>query len=406
MDIKILKDSNPWWSYEEWENYDKHLKDYNNQRIKWIPKWINEISLEPFSLNFVYGVRQIGKSTGIKLLIKQLLKNCDNPFSICYFNFDYVASYSEFRKIIEKYLEIKRKENVNISYMFFDEITSVSEWYKFIKFLIDTGEVENDVITVLGSSSINLIKAPERFPGRRGKGKNVVVLPLLFHEFINVFGYNFKKVRYDEELLMNLWNKYKEVGGFPKAINQHEDDIESFIAGLISEINKHSRRVEITQKIISSLLHKIPSALSYHSIAKDVDISHKTVREYIEFFEDCFVLKTAYYKQGKQISFRKEKKIFFRDPFILRAFSFWTGEKFLESALYECIVQEHLYRKFGEIYYYKNSYEIDCIAGDLKVEVKASKPHRKYPKDVIILEEDDIPRFLIELFTKDYTTSV
>ena len=65
--------------------------------------------------------------------------------------------------------------------------------------------------------------------------------------------------------------------------------------------------------------------------------------------------------------------------------------------LFEWIVQEHLFRKFGEIYYYRNSYEIDCIAGNLRVEVKAGKPHRRYPKNVTILSEEDIPRFLLEL---------
>jgi hypothetical protein len=29
--------------------------------------------------------------------------------------------------------------------------------------------------------------------------------------------------------------------------------------------------------------------------------------------------------------------------------------------------------------------------------VKAGKPHRKYPKDVIILEEKDVPEFLLNL---------
>jgi len=41
---------------------------------------------------------------------------------------------------------------------------------------------------------------------------------------------------------------------------------------------------------------------------------------------------------------------------------------------------------------FRNRYEIDCIAGDLKVEVKAGKPHWKYPRNVIVLDEGDIPR--------------
>jgi hypothetical protein len=105
----------------------------------------------------------------------------------------------------------------------------------------------------------------------------------------------------------------------------------------------------------------------------------------------------AHWKENKKIKFRKEKKVFFRDPLLLRAVSFWTSTEFLDSALYEQIVQEHLFRKFGEIYYYKNKYEIDCIAKSLKVEVKAKKPHRKYPENVEILDEKNMPPFLMKL---------
>ena len=63
----------------------------------------------------------------------------------------------------------------------------------------------------------------------------------------------------------------------------------------------------------------------------------------------------------------------------------------------EWVVQEHLFRKFGEIYYYKNSYEIDAIANGLKVEVKKTKPRRKYPKDVKIVTKENIARFLFDL---------
>ncbi|RLF79591.1 ATP-binding protein, partial [Thermococci archaeon] len=96
---------------------------------------------------------------------------------------------------------------------------------------------------------------------------------------------------------------------------------------------------------------------------------------------------------------KREKKIFFRDPLLLRLFSLWSGTKPVESAIYENIVQEHLYRKFGEIYYYRDRYEIDVIADGLRVEVKAGKAHRRYPRNVVVLEKEDIPRFLIELFS-------
>ena len=144
----------------------------------------------------------------------------------------------------------------------------------------------------------------------------------------------------------------------------------------------------------------MPSALSFRSIAQDTSgYSYKTIQDYLEFFKNLYVLDFAYLKQGSKVMYRKERKIFFRDPLLLNLFSAWSNTPYLYSALIENVVQEHLYRRFGEIYYYRNSNEIDCIAGDLKVEVKAGKPHRKYPRNVIILTENEIPKFLIDLFS-------
>lgn len=38
-----------------------------------MPREVNAVSLKPFSLNFIYGPRQVGKTTMIKLIIKDLL---------------------------------------------------------------------------------------------------------------------------------------------------------------------------------------------------------------------------------------------------------------------------------------------------------------------------------------------
>ncbi len=95
--------------------------------------------------------------------------------------------------------------------------------------------------------------------------------------------------------------------------------------------------------------------------------------------------------------YKREKKFFFRDPFPARLFALWSGTELKEDALYEWVVQEHLHRRFGEVYYYRDSYEVDAVAGDLKVEVKTGKTHRKYPKSVRVLGKEEVPFFLLEL---------
>ena len=74
--------------------------------------------------------------------------------------------------------------------------------------------------------------------------------------------------------------------------------------------------------------------------------------------------------------------------------SIWTMTDFLEGALYEWVVQAHLLRRFGEVFYYRNSREIDALADGLRVEVKAGKPHRRYPRGVTVLDEENIHLFL------------
>ncbi|MDK2384727.1 MAG: hypothetical protein QI199_08000 [Candidatus Korarchaeota archaeon] len=86
--------------------------------------------------------------------------------------------------------------------------------------------------------------------------------------------------------------------------------------------------------------------------------------------------------------------MFFRDPFLARTMSIWAASGFLEYALYEWVVQEHLLRRFGSVYYWRNSHEVDVLADGLKIEVKAGKPHRRYPKGVTVLDREDIPLFM------------
>ncbi|ACP45177.1 conserved hypothetical protein [Sulfolobus islandicus Y.G.57.14] len=77
--------------------------------------------------------------------------------------------------------------------------------------------------------------------------------------------------------------------------------------------------------------------------------------------------------------------------------SCWVNKDFDESALLENVVQGHLKRKEGEIFYYKNSEEIDVVTNNYKIEVKKKRSHKLYPKDVTIPGKEEIPFFLIKL---------
>lgn len=399
MDI-ILK-NNPWWNNEE----DHTIREWERMKERWFPMWINKICLEPFSLNFVVGPRQVGKTTGIKLLIKKLIEeNSVKPTRIFYFTCDLAVDLEDLKKVIDWYLDYKKANNIASSFIFLDEVTSVREWWKIVKGYIDLGVFKNDVITVSGSSSLKLKGDIELFPGRRGKGSDLIVYPLSFKEFLfikkisfnltGVLELDMKTASLYKSEIDRLFKEYLKRGGFPLSINMHPDAERFFLSSFESEVLRANKNIEISKGIVSSILRKAPSPLSYSTIANDLGISYKTVQEYTELFKGLFLLDTALFKENKKIYWKKERKFFFLDPFIANTFSYWTLENYLESSIYEWIIQSHLARKYGNIYYYRNSYEIDCIANNLQVEVKAGKPHRRYPRKVLILDEDNIPLFL------------
>jgi len=392
MDIKILRSINPWWEEGDFEERDAHLKLLKNLPYVHFPEWTGRISLEPFSLNFVIGPRQVGKTTGLKIMIRDIIKKGQDPGKIIYIDCEIFPDFAYLRDSILYLLENFDKELIII----LDEASSLKHWWKAVKFLIDAGKLSESVLVVSGSSSLQVKKDVELFPGRTGKGVTVEALPITFPEFLRLHHVKNYKKNYDR--VITLFEKYLNTGGFLSVINEIPET--EILKGFIGEFTRHQKNLEICRETFSSLISKIPSCVSFRTIASETSgYSYKVIQDYLEFFRHLYIIGFAYLKENKKIYYRKEKKFFFRDPLLLRIFSTWSATKFLESALYENIVQEHMYRRFGEIYYYRNKYEVDCLADNIKVEVKAGKPHRKYPKGVEVLDYKEIPIFLIELFT-------
>ncbi len=387
MASSLLEKLNPWWQGRE----DPHVKRWETQDYKWVPEWINKLSIKPFSLNFILGPRLVGKTTGVKLFIRELLKYLE-PERILYVSCEIFPNYTFLAETLVEYIEEVGGDKT--VYVFLDEATTLREWWKAVKPLMDAGLMENTVITITGSSALKIQRDVELFPGRRGYGTTIEVLPLSFPEYIKLHKISRPKL-YPREI-RELFEKYLETGGFPPSINRQP--VEDIFSAYIGEIVRHGRSLEITREVISALISSTPSAISYRALAsKTSGYSYKVVQSYLEFFQNLYLLGVAYLKQGKRIRYRREKKFFFRDPLLLRLFSAWSGVPYLESAIYEHVVQEHVYRRYSEVYYYRNAYEIDVVADTLKVEVKAGKPHRKYPRNVIVIDREQLPFFLLEL---------
>jgi len=169
-----IEDFNPWWRGRKYAEEDPDIVKWREMPVRSVPAEIKEISLEPFSLNFLYGPRQVGKTTLVKLLVLRLLERVE-PEAVFYFSCDPLSDYEELLEVLREYLRARRLGQP--SYVFLDEVTFVREWYRAVKHLIDAGRLRSSVVTVTGSSSLWVERAAETFPGRRGKGRDGAPAP-------------------------------------------------------------------------------------------------------------------------------------------------------------------------------------------------------------------------------------
>ncbi|MEM0171510.1 MAG: AAA family ATPase [Thermoproteota archaeon] len=107
--------------------------------------------------------RQVGKTTGVKLLIKSLIENGVEKEKIIYLNAELIPEIGKFEEAL---ISVSRK---NFSFIFIDEVTSLENWWMPLKGLIDAGGFRKSSITVSGSMSLKLKKQAELFPGRTGE---------------------------------------------------------------------------------------------------------------------------------------------------------------------------------------------------------------------------------------------
>ncbi len=395
---EILVLLNPWWEGKG----SPIVEEWRSKRVRWRPGWLNRLSLTPFSLNIVIGPRLVGKTTGLHLLIEEQLSARD-PLSILYLNLDLAPNLDTFKSLLDAYLRMRDGRGVRSSLIILDEVTSVPGWWRLVKGYVDAGVFRRDSLIVTGSSSLRLKGEVELFPGRMGGGREIEALPLSFREYLAVRGISIEQseepisdmssIFPEAPKIRMLFNDYLRTGGFPLPINEDPRAEEQLIRSLEGEILRAGRGPDIAMGIISQLLKAAPSPISFNSIASSLFISHRTVREYVDLMTGLMILGQALFFDGSP-KFRKERKVFFRDPFLARIMSIWTVSEFLESALYEWVVQEHLLRRFGSVYYWRDSCEVDVLADGLKIEVKAGKPHRRYPKGVTVLDKEEIPLFL------------
>ncbi|MCD6105346.1 MAG: ATP-binding protein [Thermosipho sp. (in: Bacteria)] len=372
MDFSYVYRQNPWWEDKESIYFDMHIRKFEKSKFKYIPYFMNELENYKNGIYIIKGPRQIGKTTVLKLLIKNLIEKNINPSNILYATLDLVKDENELTQLLLDYFSMKGKsDNKEKVYLLLDEVSSVTNWQKSINYLYNTGILENTFVVLTGSSSYDLKKTSERLPGRRESGKDVVYLPITFREYIvqkyNIdFRYKLEDLfEMDEGELkaVNLRNSrfkddfktYVSTGGFPKVINDFlenniipEETLNVYKDYLYGDIERFNR----SRLILNQLLFKTPDLIgqrfSWNSLFNDIEgvNSKNTVEDYFNLLSMNFLFGIIFFYDfsKKTIKPKKQKKIYPVDLIITFVIEHITNSKIELPIKIEQIVFTHLLR--------------------------------------------------------------
>ena len=414
---------NPWWYGEP----DEYYENWKNSQVKWMPELINNIALKPFSLHFITGPRQVGKTTAIKILANQLVET-NGPKSVFYYSCDELETHTELGEVLDNYISSRKAWGVKSSTILLDEITYVNEWWRAVKARIDAGVLQKDNLIITGSASVDILKQKELFPGRRGHGKDHVLLPLDFSQFAKVIGNlevksgevtginkNMRANSFFRKRLDTLLEDYLYVGGFPRSVIDFSSTgkvsnitSKTYLDWLRGDWNRAGKSDRHMKEIISYLIRAAGTTISWNSISKQISInSPHTVQSYVEVLENMYALIVLNHLSADgRIEYRKNKKIHFIDPLIYRVLGDYARLDITKEWMLEGIVASHLARH-SPVYYWRNHTEVDaiCLDGKKQIGFEVSRGLKKWKppwhlSKSYVLDKKDAGVYLAALHTK------
>lgn len=398
-----LSKQNPWWENPAAIAADPKIRDFEAAPLKWRPRIRKYMNLQKDVLYSLRGPRQVGKTTFVKLVIRDELKT-RKPSDIFYYTCDLVTSAVELKEIIELFLDWSFRQSQERKLVCLDEVTRVKDWETAYKQVVDLRSLKGITFILTGSSSWDLKHGVERLPGRKGEAtgeqNHKILLPLKFAEYVELrnptvhqtisklgLNDNVTRVKAFSDLfgerasiwtdpllplkteLDALFDEYLITGGVMAATNQFyerneipNNTYELYLQMFFGDLARLKRDESTAKKVLSSVLRHPQSHVGWQAISKETGLpSVITIQNYADVLQNLFVLNVynAFDQNKKQPKYRSEKKLQIPNPFFFHAFRgyienpagdyFQQAKSFLlkpegKAALAEFVVGDHLTR--------------------------------------------------------------
>ena len=265
----------------------------------------------PF-VKILTGIRRCGKSTILKMIMRELQKRGAADEQIVSYRFDSMEYEGMSAK--EMFSDIKgRLCNGKKTYLFLDEVQEIKNWEKVINSLAADYDVD---IYVTGSNSRMMSSEIETY--LTGRYIAFRIYTLSFSEYLT-FKKTYSEVREPHDELA----EYIRLGGFPATHLQRysEDEIYTIVRDIynstvFSDIVKRNqvRKVDQLERIVKFAFDNVGKTFSAKSVSnylksENRTIDNETVYSYLEKLESAYILHrcSRYDIQGKELLKTQEK---------------------------------------------------------------------------------------------------
>lgn len=316
----------------------------------------------------ITGIRRCGKSTLLRQIIEYLIKRGENPKNILFLNLEHTffiphkhnADY--LNEIFDEYLKIANPKGK--IYFLMDEVQYFDNWQVFVKNKYEKGNIK----FILTGSNSSLLSS-ELSTLLSGRSLNIHLSTFNFKEFLR-----YKGIEYSDEVkiltnridIERAFDEYLKWGGFFEVFRENSEQIKrEILANYVKSIIYHDiipryeiRHYEDIENLFFYLVSNTGTLLNYTSLSKSLKISDKTIKEYIRYFKEAFLLNTIdkfHNKIKEQI--KSQKKVYIEDIGFVE-----IGYKTLPDATsrkFENFFYNHLKLNHSKIYYLRNKYEVD-----------------------------------------------
>ncbi|MDO9536749.1 MAG: ATP-binding protein [Thermoplasmata archaeon] len=304
-------------------------------------------------IEVVTGVRRAGKSKLLLWVGRQLKKEGKN---VHYINFEDDRFLSEDKDL----QNIATLMDLNNAVLLVDEPQNMANWEKWVRRMHDRG------IKIYVTGSNSKLLGSEFATALTGRKKEHEVFPFSFSEFLK----GNRAVSLPSDQNIKMFENYMVNGGYPYSVMSGDHSVLSDYRRDIIErdiLARHNiRDVNAFKNLYRFVMSNPGLYISLKSIRGFIDISHVTLRKYLDYLVEAYAVipleKFSYSQKEQMLNPRKFYPI--DNGLLIRKTDMG---KLLES----CIVQ-HIKRYTGNVFYWKDqkAREVDFYLPDSNLAIQ------------------------------------